>query len=174
VNEILDYFATLDLARSTLAKMSRDTGIPESTLRDWDAYRTTDKNWFPLFKGHPQARALNPEDEATNVDFPRDNYIRSGIGATQRQLRRLCLDSCAESYHDKHHLERLCVSTTFLYYFRARQGLSLRTLHKERRAGLNAGYAPFFLGRLNRLSNDCPAGNVFDLDDPCWRFFEKP
>jgi hypothetical protein len=81
------------LHRGAITKIFRDTGIPESTLHDWRASRMADDTWFPLSKGHPQARALNPDNETAITDFLRDKYIMTGIGATRTQLRHLCLDS---------------------------------------------------------------------------------
>jgi hypothetical protein len=131
-----------------------------------------DDTWFPLSKGHPQARALNPENEAAVADFLRDNYIRTETGATRTQLRHLCLDSYAAQSDEERHFERFCTSTTFLHEFQTRQGLSLRTPHKERRAELDESYAAYFLERLNRLSNDYRPDKVFNMDETCWRLFE--
>jgi hypothetical protein len=83
IDDLLAYLTSPDLPRGAITKICRDTGIPESTLRDWHASRMTDDTWFPLSKGHPQARALNPDNETAIADFLRDNYIRTGIGATR-------------------------------------------------------------------------------------------
>jgi hypothetical protein len=56
----------------------------------------------------------------------------------------------------------------------ARQGLSLRTPHQERRTTLDDRHAAFFLDRLNSLSNDYPPDLVFNMDETCWRLFETP
>jgi hypothetical protein len=55
-----------------------------------------------------------------------------------------------------------------------RQGLSLRTPHKERRTTLDEEYAAYFLRRLDTLSNDYPPDLVFNMDETCWRLFEAP
>jgi hypothetical protein len=117
VDNILDYLTTPDLARGAIAKISRDTGIPESTLRDWPADRGVDENWFPLSKGHSQARAPNLEGQAAIAGLLCENHIRTGIRATRTQLRHLCLDLYAEQVNDERHLKRLCASTTFLQDF---------------------------------------------------------
>jgi hypothetical protein len=174
IDDLLAYLTSPDLPRGAIAKICRDTGTLESTLRDWHASRMADDTWFTLSKGHPQARALNPDNETAIADFLRDNYIGTGIGATRTQLRHLCLDSYAAQSDEEHHFERFCASTTFLHGFQTRQGLSLRTPHKERRAELDESYAANLLERLNRLSNDYPLDKVFNMDETCWRLFEAP
>jgi hypothetical protein len=161
-----------DLPRGAITKICRDTGIPESTLRDWHASRIADDTWFPLWKGHPQARALNPDNETAIADFLRDNCIRTGIGATRTQLRHLCLDSYAAQSDEQRHLEPFCASPTFLYDLQTRQELSLRTPHKEWRAELSESYAAYFFERLNSLSNDYPPDKIFNMDETCWCLFE--
>jgi hypothetical protein len=73
---------------------------------------------------------------------------------------------------EERHLERFCASTTFLHDFQARQGLSLRTPHKERRAELDESYAAYFLERLNSLSDDYPPDKVLNIDETYWRLVE--
>jgi hypothetical protein len=133
-----------------------------------------DDTWFPLSKGHSQARALNPDNKTAIADFLRDNYIRTGIGATKTQLRHLCLDSYAAQSDEERHLERFCASTTFLHDLQTRQKLSLRTPYKERRPELDESYVAYFLERLNSVSNDYPPDKVFTMDETCWRLFEVP
>jgi hypothetical protein len=93
INDLLAYLTSPDLPRGAITKICRDTGIPESTLRDWHAPRMADDTWFPLSKRHLQARALNPDNKTAMAGFMRDNYTRAGIEATRTQLRHLCLDS---------------------------------------------------------------------------------
>jgi hypothetical protein len=174
VGPILDYLRLPVLERGAIAKIARDTGIPEPTLRDWHHHRLTDANWFPLSNGHPRARALNPESETAIADFLRDNYIAPGIGATRAQMKVLCLDSYAAQSDDERHLERFCASSTFLHDMENRQGLALRTPHRERRTHLDEDYAAYFLGRLNDLSNDYPPDLVYNMDETCWRLYETP
>jgi hypothetical protein len=151
IDDLLAYLTSPDLPRGAIAKICHDMGIPGSTLRDWHASRMADDTWFPLSKGHPQARVLNPDNEPAIADFLRDNYIRTGIGATRTQLKHLCLDSYRAQSDEVRRLERFCASTAFLHYFQTRQGLSLRTPHKERRPELDESYAASFLERLNSL-----------------------
>jgi hypothetical protein len=80
IDDIIEYLSAPDLDRGAIAKISRNTGIPDSTFRDWHRHRLGDKNWFSLAEGHP--RALKPESEAAIADFVRDNYTHPGIGAT--------------------------------------------------------------------------------------------
>jgi hypothetical protein len=174
IDDLHAYLTSPDLPRGAITKICRDTGIPESALRDWHASRMADDTWFPVSKGHPQSRALNPGNETATADFLRDNYIRAGLGATRTQLRHLYLDSYAAQSDEESNFERFCASTTFLHDFQTRQGLSLRTPHKEWRAELDESYAAYFLERLNSPSNDYPPDKVFNMDETCWRLFEAP
>jgi hypothetical protein len=49
IASILDYLSKAELTRGAIAKLHKDTGIPESTLRDWHKRRTQpgNANWFP-------------------------------------------------------------------------------------------------------------------------------
>jgi hypothetical protein len=129
VDKFLDYLSVPVLKRREIAKIARDTGIPNRTLRDWHCQRVADKTWFPLANGHPCARALNPESEAAIAYFIRANYIKPGIGATRTHLKHLHLHSYAGQTDDGRHLERFCASITFLRDMEEHQGLSLRTPH---------------------------------------------
>ena len=174
VDDILEYLGAPSLERGAIAKISRDTGIPDPTLRNWRRFRLADKTWFPLGQGHPRSRALGSECEAGIADFLRENYIHSGIGATRSGLRQLCLDCYAAQNDDERHLERFCASTTFLRDMEKRQGLSLRSPHHERRTALDEDYSAYFLRRLDTLSNNYPPDLVFNMDETCWRLFEAP
>jgi hypothetical protein len=174
VDEVLDYLSAPSLKRGAIAKIARDTGIPEPTLRDWHRQRVADATWFPLANGHPRARALDPHSEAAIGDLIRENYIQPGIGATRADLKGLCLDAYAEQADYGHHRERFCASTTFLRDMEHRQGLSLRTPHHERRTTLDEDYTTYFLERLGTLPDTYPPECVFNLDETSWRLFEGP
>jgi hypothetical protein len=75
-HDVLDSLSVPVLKLGAIAKIAREPGIPDQTLRDWHCQRVADKTWFPLTNGPPRARALNPESEATIVDFIRANYIQ--------------------------------------------------------------------------------------------------
>lgn len=174
VDDILDYLTSNPLERGAISKIARDTGIPDSTLRHWHRQRAADSTWFPLAMGHPQARALDSDAEAAIADFVRVNYVHTGIGATRKDLRELCLTAYSEQTDDERHLERFCASSRFLRGLERRQQLSLRTPHKERRTIVDENVATYFLNRLNSLSDDYPPDMVFNMDETCWRLFESP
>jgi hypothetical protein len=69
IDDVLDYLSVPVLKRGAIAKIARDTGIPDQTIRDWHCQRVADKIWFPLANGHPRARVLNPEIEAAVAAF---------------------------------------------------------------------------------------------------------
>jgi hypothetical protein len=125
-------------------------------------------------RGHPQARALNPDNEAAVADFVRVNYSDTGICATRTHLKRLCLDAYAAEADDDRRLERVCASPTFVHDTQTHQGLSLRTPHQESRTALNESYATYFLNQLNDRANDYPPYLVFNMDETCWQLFESP
>jgi hypothetical protein len=85
IDDILNYLAQADLSRGAIPQISRDTGIPCKTMRDWHRQRTqgVGENWFPLAQGHPQTRALSAENETGFADFIRVNHIQTGKGATR-------------------------------------------------------------------------------------------
>jgi hypothetical protein len=107
---------------------------------------------------HPQARALDPDAEAALADFVRVNHIHPGIGATRKDLKKLCLTSYAEQAGDQRHLERFCASSSFLRDLEKRQRPSLRTPHKEPQIAVDESDATYFLNRLNSLPDDDPSG----------------
>jgi hypothetical protein len=64
VDGILEYFTTPDVAPGAIAKISRDTGIPESTLSDLAQLQHAGRELILSFQVNPQARALNSEGQA--------------------------------------------------------------------------------------------------------------
>jgi hypothetical protein len=174
VDDILDYLTTPSLERGAIARIARDTHVPEQTLRNWRHSRLADPSWFPLEHGHPRARALDPQCEAAIADFLIENQIKPGLGATRSDLKKLCLDCYSAQTDEERHLQRFCASTTFLHDMQQRQGLSLRTPHAERRTTVDESYVSCFLHRLNSLSNDYSPDLVFNMDETCWRLFEAP
>jgi hypothetical protein len=65
-------------------------------------------------------------------------------------------------------------STTFLYIFQNRQGLSLRTLHNGRHSDHDETHIDHFLRKLNLLSNNYPPEFVFDMNKTRWWFCGAP
>jgi hypothetical protein len=128
IDDILDYLGTSSLERGAIAKIARDTHIPEQTLRNWHRSRLADPDWFPLANGHPRARALDPQCEAAIAEFLLENRIRPGIGATRTYLKNLCLDCYAAQTDDERHLER----------FGALAGSTLTTVQASK-SSLDAG-----------------------------------
>jgi hypothetical protein len=88
VDYIFEYLTTPTLERGAITKIARDTGIPEGTLCDWHRHRCVDNSWFPLNRGHPQVRALSPDNEAAIADFVRVNCINTEIGTTRTYLKQ--------------------------------------------------------------------------------------
>jgi hypothetical protein len=84
VDDILDSLTAADLARSAIAKISRDTHISESAIRDWHAWVVADENCFPLSKGHSQAGALDKEGEITIGTF----CVKTTSGQESGRLER--------------------------------------------------------------------------------------
>jgi hypothetical protein len=84
-DDVLDYLTRPGLPPGAIPQISRDTGIPCQTLREWHKQRTQEagENWFPLTQGSPQARSLNAENEAGIAGFIRVSHIQAGRGATR-------------------------------------------------------------------------------------------
>jgi hypothetical protein len=176
IDDVLNYLTQPELPRGAIPQISRDTGIPCQTLRDWHQQRTQEagENWFPLAQGHPEARALSAENEAGIADFIQVNHIQTGKRATRGLLKSLCLVCNVRQNDHERHRERFEASTTFLRAFENRHGLSPRTPQHERRSTLDETYVDSFLRRLHSLSHDYPPEFVFNMDETCWRLFEAP
>jgi hypothetical protein len=85
IDEVLNCLTQPELPRGAIPQMSRDTGIPCQTMRDWHKPRTQEagENCFPLAQGRPHARTLSAENEAGIADFIQVNHIQTGKGATR-------------------------------------------------------------------------------------------
>jgi hypothetical protein len=85
IDDVRNYLTQPELPRGAIPQISRDTGIPHQTLRDWHKQQTQEagENWFPLAQGQPQARALSAENEAGIADFIQVNHIQTGERATR-------------------------------------------------------------------------------------------
>jgi hypothetical protein len=85
INDVLNYLTQPELPRGAIPQISRDTGVPCQTLRDWHKQGTQEagENWFSLAQGHRQARALSAENDAGSADLIQVNHIQTGKGATR-------------------------------------------------------------------------------------------
>jgi hypothetical protein len=94
IDDVLEYLSQSALPRGAIPQISRDMGIPRSTLRAWHSQSSQEggQNWFSLAQGHPHARVLSDANEAGITDFIRTNHIRSGKAATRGLLQSLYLD----------------------------------------------------------------------------------
>jgi hypothetical protein len=59
IDNVLNCLTQPELPRGPISQVSRDTGIPCQTLRDWhkQQIQETGENWFPLAQGHSQTDA---------------------------------------------------------------------------------------------------------------------
>jgi hypothetical protein len=67
IQPILSRFAEHPtLTRGTLSQISRDTGIPRQTLRDWHMklQEPGNEDWFPQAYGHPNRRVFAATTDA--------------------------------------------------------------------------------------------------------------
>jgi hypothetical protein len=134
IHDVFNCLTQSELRRGAIPQVSRNTGVPCQTLRDWHKQRTQEagENWFPLAQGHTQAGALSAENEAGIADLIRVNDIQTGKTATRGLLKSLCLVCYVQQDDHKRHRERFGASITFPRALENRHGLSLRTPHHER------------------------------------------
>jgi hypothetical protein len=88
IQPILEYLCQPILPYGSIARISKDTGIPKQTLSEWSHHRRdpTTPNWFPLEAGRPHKRALALEVEQSLAEHIRNNWIKTGKGAVLEYL----------------------------------------------------------------------------------------
>jgi hypothetical protein len=105
IDDVLNSLTQPELPRGAIPQISRDTGMPYQTPRDWHRQRIQEagENWFPSAQGQRQTRALSAVNEAVIVDFIQVNHIETSKGATRGFLKSLCLVChVQQNDHERH------------------------------------------------------------------------
>ena len=174
IDSVLYFVGQPRIPRGALAKIARDTGIPNQTLSDWRIHRIEPggKNWFPLEKGHPNMRIFSEEVETHISQCILENYIDTGIGATPNDVAMLAKNAFSSLDVSDMHVERFCASRHFISNFMDRNNFSLRRPHNEKRTSIDSNYEQEFLKRFNEIWNDYPPECILNFDETCWRIYE--
>jgi hypothetical protein len=78
-------------------------------------------------------------------DMLRENFIRSGVGATRKHVAELAKNACASLPPEEMHTDHFCVSARFVDKFFARRELVLRKPHPERRTEVDPDHVHQFI-----------------------------
>jgi hypothetical protein len=92
---ILESLSNSLIPPGAIKEMWEGTGIPTSTLFDWQRSRMdpSTPDWIPLAQGHPQKWALPPTVEDAVVDAIRRMYIQTERGATRKTVATLAVNA---------------------------------------------------------------------------------
>ena len=173
IGAVLAAISEPHLPRGELARISRETGIPSSTLSDWRRIRKLQdhENWYPNCNGHPNRRMLDPETE-NELANEIANQAASGLGPTAHTIHSLALEKYARNPNLKY--ERFCASTTFVSDFMKRHGLSFRKPHGERRTTVSEDHVRYYQEKLENAFRVYPKERIFNMDETCWKISNTP
>jgi hypothetical protein len=171
IDPILDYLSLDVIPYGALTIISRDTGIPTSTLQDWRTQRRSENGstWFPLAIGHPNRRIFTDAIEDAISDHLEKNLIDPGLGATRLDVKQLAINAYGSLPNESIRFERFSASPHYIGDFLERYDLKLRTPHEDRRPDVSEDAVARFLERYNSMQNDYPPDKVYNFDETCWR-----
>jgi hypothetical protein len=176
IRTVLECLSRPTLDYGAIAYISGETGIPESTLRDWRRHRLDpdSADWLPNWLGHPAKRVLTPEVESAIAQHNKDNYIDPGVGAVRSTIQTLALNAFGSLPREQLQVERFCASSTWVDDFMERCGLCLRFPHPERRCKVDQLLVQQFNARLRTASGQYPPNRIFNFDETSWKCYLGP
>ena len=169
--------------RGDLAKVSKETGIPYSTISRWHYGLMHDVHFNPLAKKWGQhKRIFTDEEEDAIADYIVSNYILPGLHFTDDDFIEIALQAHKEKYNQylesedpeerKKYKEFHC-SRGFIADFKYHHGFSSKVFHLKRRSEPNDEIQRKFLEEMRNLFKEVDLELIINCDETGWKLFPK-
>ena len=169
VDKIFLHFADTD--RPEIVPLSKKTGVPERTLRNWYKRSKLEKNWRP-YNPHSRAehfRVFSDEGENAIADYIIENYFKPGFLFQDADFRHLAMQAFLEKHKDSELVPDFQCSPGFIQDFKKRNDLSTRRAHYKRRPVLDAEKLAEWKESMRRLVESVSNDRIVNADETAWR-----
>ena len=169
VDKIFLHFADTD--RPEIVPLSKKTGVPERTLRNWYKRSKLEKNWRP-YNPHSRAehfRVFSDEEENAIADYIIENYFKPGFLFQDADFRHLAMQAFLEKHKDSELVPDFQCSPGFIQDFKKRNDLSTRRAHYKRRPVLDAEKLAEWKESMRRLVESVSNDRIVNADETAWR-----
>ena len=168
VDRVWTLFKT-SLTRPLISRLSRETGIPDRTLRDWYKRYQAMPDWRPYDTSvHGEhLRIFTDEEENALVEFIVDNFFKPGLAFHDSDFQFLAMSAFLEKYRDRDCPDFQC-SPGFIADFKKRNHLSTRKAHFKRRP-VSLPDTEAWIAHIRELLDNVPHERVVNCDETAWR-----
>ena len=169
--------------RGDLAKVSKETGIPYSTISRWHYGLMHDVHFNPLAKkwGHHK-RIFSDEEEDAIADYIVSNYILPGLHFTDDDFVEIALLAHKEKYNrylessdpeERKKYKEFHCSRGFITDFKYHHGFSSKVFHLKRRSDPNNDIQRKFLDEMKHIFKTVDLELIINCDETGWKLFPK-
>lgn len=167
--------------RGDIAKYSKQTGIPFSTLSRWHKELLENPSFNPLNKKYGLSlRIFNDAEEDSIADYIVQNYILKGLYFTDDDFIEVAMSAYREKYIPilnsadpnirKNYKEFHC-SRGFINDFKYHHGLSSKVFHLKRMTVPDNQIEAKFLEEMKKLFETVDHELIINCDETGWKLF---
>jgi hypothetical protein len=168
--------------RGYIARLSRATEIPESTLREWRDHALAEDGWSPWDKDYGNRAVFSAEEQAAICCMIKDNFITPGFVFTDEDFLTVAMDAYREkldaldrradgSFDEFVRLHPFQCSKGFMWYFKLKHRFSSRAVHHKRRSTVSPEGAERWQNEIRQLLDTVDHGHIFNCDETSWKVY---
>ena len=149
-------------------RISRETGVPKSTLYSWRKHWTQDGSWRPTNAAHgTHHRIFTDEEEQTVSEYIFSNFLLVNRAFTNQDFKDLIMQAFLEKHKDGQ-VPEFSVSQGFIEDFKRRNFFSTRRVHPKKRPKRDPVKEERFLQRVKALFETVDHDRIFNVDETFW------
>jgi hypothetical protein len=171
-----------EVGYGSIAKLSKWTKIPESTIRTWKAKIEDDPTWRPSRKAYSDAKHIFTDvQEERLLTEVMSSFLEKGLYYSdsdfkvdalrfhQKLIEEAEAEALATGRTDPIVVPPFKCSPHFIASFRKRHIMSLRRPRLTRRPTTNDAQIQAFVERVRELIRDTPRERIINIDETNWR-----
>lgn len=156
----------------SLTELSKQTGIPRTTLHYWKLRLELDPYWTPYDKKNHGAhhRIFTDEEEEALADFIRFNYIDQGYHFSDKSFINFANQAYNEKYQNIENPPQFNCSKHFIQNFKKRNRISSKRAHYQRRPSASKKEIDKFIEDIKALIKKGRSSKIIILnaDETYW------
>ena len=172
---VRDIFKAWDEGKQyKIRELSRESGIPEATLRRWRHRWQNDKEFDPLdyaAKG-TKHRIFTDLEESNIASFIRDNVISQGYLFTNEDFRTVVMAAFVEKHNDDTTpVPHFNASDGFINDFKKAHGFTSRKPHYKRRSPSKPEFVEAWKREMQSVLGNVPRSCILNCDETSWKLY---